>query len=225
MGWKATGQASVRQQRGKWVVRLDGIDTETGKQRPRQLGTYPSQRAATAAAKEAIADGRPGPTRSTAGWLVRRWAASRTDVGPKSRLQYEWAAQHVDAGLGSIRLDREDVARWLDGLATDSQYARRSIMIFVRSSVVNAWPPVATGGTSVWPEHTLPMRWPASSGSTIRSRSSSSLALSPEAVARGSGPQRHRVAVRGPTTSSRSWSTRLAEQSARRDLSAGTLGA
>ena len=40
MGWKATGQPTVRKQRDKWVVRVDGIDTETGKHRPRQLGTY-----------------------------------------------------------------------------------------------------------------------------------------------------------------------------------------
>ena len=38
MGWKATGEPVVRQQRGKWTVRVDGIDTETGHQRPRQLG-------------------------------------------------------------------------------------------------------------------------------------------------------------------------------------------
>ena len=40
MGWKATGQPTVRKQRDKWVVRVDGIDTETGNHRPRQLGTY-----------------------------------------------------------------------------------------------------------------------------------------------------------------------------------------
>ena len=133
MGWKATGQASVRQQRGKWVVRLDGIDTETGKHRPRQLGTYSSERSASAAAKQAIAEGQPGPARATVGWAVHRWVTSRTDVGPKSRLQYEWAAGHIDKGLGSIRLDRldrEDVARWLDGLASGGMYARRSIIIF-----------------------------------------------------------------------------------------------
>jgi hypothetical protein len=39
MGWKATGQPTVRKQRDKWVVRVDGIDTETGRHRPRQLGT------------------------------------------------------------------------------------------------------------------------------------------------------------------------------------------
>jgi hypothetical protein len=29
----------VRKQRDKWVVRVDGIDTVTGKHRPRQIGT------------------------------------------------------------------------------------------------------------------------------------------------------------------------------------------
>jgi integrase len=50
MAWKATGQPTVREQRDKWVVRVDGIDTATGKHRPRQLGTYASQRSALSAA-------------------------------------------------------------------------------------------------------------------------------------------------------------------------------
>ena len=40
LAWKPTGRPTVRQQRDKWVVRVDGIDTETGKHRPRQLGTF-----------------------------------------------------------------------------------------------------------------------------------------------------------------------------------------
>jgi hypothetical protein len=35
MGSKATGQPTVRKQRDKWVVRVDGIDIETGMHRPR----------------------------------------------------------------------------------------------------------------------------------------------------------------------------------------------
>ena len=58
MGWKATGAPTVRRQRDKWVVRVDGIDTATGKHRPRQLGTYPSQRAALTAARSGQADRR-----------------------------------------------------------------------------------------------------------------------------------------------------------------------
>ena len=43
---EATGHPTVRKQRNKWVVRVDGIDTETGKHRPRQLGMYASERSA-----------------------------------------------------------------------------------------------------------------------------------------------------------------------------------
>ena len=35
-------------QRDKWVVRVDGLDTVTGKHKPKQLGTYKSQRSALA---------------------------------------------------------------------------------------------------------------------------------------------------------------------------------
>src|SRR5215203_2016053 len=67
MGWKATGLPSTRQQRGRWVVRVDGIDTDTGKARPRQLGTYGSQRAARNAAAKAIEAGRQRTDRHTVG--------------------------------------------------------------------------------------------------------------------------------------------------------------
>jgi hypothetical protein len=39
MGWKATGQPTVRRRRDKWVVRLDGIGTESGLHRPGRTST------------------------------------------------------------------------------------------------------------------------------------------------------------------------------------------
>jgi integrase len=131
MGWKATGQPTVRKQRDKWAVRVDGIDTETGKHRPRQLGTYPSQRTALKAARSVSVQARVA-TRDTVGWLVRRYVGSRSDVTLKAREQYEWAIPHIEAGLGAIRLDRldrEDVARWLDDLASAGHLSWRSIQI------------------------------------------------------------------------------------------------
>jgi integrase len=131
MGWKAIGEATVRQQRRKWVVRLDGIDTETGKHRPRQLGTYQSRRTALAAARTAAAEGRL-VERGTVGWLVRRYVASRTDVAQKTRDQYEWAIPHIEAGLGAVRLDRldrDDDAGWLDAVARAGDLSRRSIQV------------------------------------------------------------------------------------------------
>ena len=133
MAWKPTGRPTVRQQRGKWVVRVDGIDTETGHHRPRQLGTFVSRRSAQKAATSFAADGAVGGDRDTVGHLVDAWVASRVDVSPKTRLQYEWAASHIRVGLGAIRVDRlerEDVARWLDELAAGGQLSRRSIQIF-----------------------------------------------------------------------------------------------
>jgi integrase len=132
MAWKPTGRPTVRQQRDKWVVRMDGIDTETGRNRPRQLGTYASRRSAQTAATSFAAAGEVGGDRDTVGRLVDQWVAGRLDVSNKTRLQYEWAAGHMRRGIGAIRvdrLDREDVARWLEGLATGGQFSRRSIQI------------------------------------------------------------------------------------------------
>jgi hypothetical protein len=50
MGWKQAWQPAVRQQRGRFVVRVDGVDTKTSSSRPRQLGTFASRRATHAAA-------------------------------------------------------------------------------------------------------------------------------------------------------------------------------
>ena len=131
MGWKATGQPTVRKQRDKWVVRVDGIDTATGKHRPRQLGTYQSQRSAQAAARSLRADDRT-TERGTVSWLVRRYVASRTDISEKAQEQYAWAIPHIEDGLGAIplaTLDREDVARWIEALAAGGKLSKRSVQI------------------------------------------------------------------------------------------------
>lgn len=66
------------------------------------------------------------------GHVVAQWAESRIDIGNKSRLQYHWAAGHINAGIGSVRidrLDRSDISRWLEGLAQARHMSRRSISI------------------------------------------------------------------------------------------------
>jgi integrase len=58
--------------------------------------------------------------------------ASRTDITVKAQQQYEWAIPHIEDGLGAIQLsllDRDDVARWIDGLAAEGKLGRRSIQI------------------------------------------------------------------------------------------------
>ena len=132
MSWKAVGKPTVRQQRGKWVVRVDGIDTATGSHLPRQLGTFPSQRAARTAASAFTADGVEQTERGNVAWIIDRWIASKADISAKARSQYEWAARHIKAGLGGVPLDqleRTDIAAWLDGLANGGEIARRSIQI------------------------------------------------------------------------------------------------
>ncbi|MBA2496256.1 MAG: hypothetical protein H0V33_04030 [Acidimicrobiia bacterium] len=60
-------------------MRIDGIDTATGRHRSSQLGTFRSQRAAVGAARTSLSDGHLAE-RGTPGWLVHRYVASRTDV-------------------------------------------------------------------------------------------------------------------------------------------------
>ncbi len=143
MSWKAIGQPTVRKQREKWVVRIDGIDTATGKHRPRQLGTYASQRSALAASRAQRAEAR-STERGTVSWLVRRYVASKSDITPKAREQYAWAIPHIEQGLGAIplaRLDRDDVADWITALASAGTLSRRSVQIcrnVLRASLADA---------------------------------------------------------------------------------------
>lgn len=132
MAWKQSGHPTVQKQRDKWVVRVDGIDTESGRRRPRQVGTYPSRRSAQAAASAFTAAGEVAAERETVGHLVDQWVAAKVDVSNKTRLQYEWAAGHIRTGIGGVRIDRlerADVARWFDQLATEGRFSRRSIQI------------------------------------------------------------------------------------------------
>ena len=57
VAWKQSGQPTIQQQRGKWVAHVEGIETETGKHRPRQIGTFSSKRAAQRAATTFAASG------------------------------------------------------------------------------------------------------------------------------------------------------------------------
>ncbi len=131
MAWKPTGQPTVRKQRDKWVVRVDGIDTASGNHRPRQMGTYASQRSALTAARSMKAEDR-STERGTVSWLVRRYVAGRTDITEKAQEQYAWAIPHIEDGLGAIplaTLDRDDVARWVEALAAGGRLSKRSVQI------------------------------------------------------------------------------------------------
>jgi len=113
-------------------VRVPGIDTETGRRQPRQLGTFRSRRAAQSAATSFAASGDTASDRGTVAHLLERWVAGKIDVSNKTRQQYQWAAGHIKTGLGGIRadhLERDDIARWLEALAAEGRLSRRSIQI------------------------------------------------------------------------------------------------
>ena len=80
------------------------MDSATGVHRPRQLGTYPSKRAAQRAATEAAVHERTVLERGTVSWLVDACMVTRTDVSAKTNEEYVWAAgtsRRVWAGYGS----------------------------------------------------------------------------------------------------------------------------
>lgn len=131
MVWKALGEPTVHRQRDRWTVRVDGMDTGTGKRRPRQLGTYATERAALTAARIAILE-EPTTERGTVSWLVRRYVSSRTDLAVSTREQYAWAIPHIEAGLGGVpldRLDRDDIRGWMSDMAAEGRLSRRSIQM------------------------------------------------------------------------------------------------
>jgi hypothetical protein len=132
---RATDGASAARQS------VDGIDTETGARRPKQIGTYPSKRAANAAASSAAASGETTTNKGTLSWLIDRWCASRTDIGVKSRMQYEWAGAHIKAGLGSLtldKLDRDDIRVGLKQRQRRASY-RNAVCRFVGWCYVPCW--------------------------------------------------------------------------------------
>ena len=80
MAWKPTGRPDGAPPARKWVVRVDGIDTETGKRRPRQLGTFASRRVGRAGGVVHGSQATSAASAARVGQLVDSWAASRVDV-------------------------------------------------------------------------------------------------------------------------------------------------
>jgi hypothetical protein len=104
-------------------------DRKTSTTTARHLHVSP--RSASAATSFA-ASGDTAADRGTVAHLVDRWVAGKIDVSNKTRGQYRWAAGHIRAGLGGIpadHLERDNIARWLEGLAAEGRLSRRSIQI------------------------------------------------------------------------------------------------
>jgi integrase len=114
--WVQVGEPEVHRQRGKWVVRQAGYDPATGRRRVRQLGTFPSKRAAQIR-QRAVLDGRAGTETETVGeYLEQSWLPGKEGRVETSTFdQYTWAVRrHITPLLGAVRL-RDLTAEVLDG--------------------------------------------------------------------------------------------------------------
>jgi hypothetical protein len=213
MAWKATGALAVRKKRGRWVVRIDGFDTETRRKRPRQLGTYEGRRAAQQAAAQLAESGPPAPDPPTVAWAVDEWLATRTHVGPKTLTMYKCGGRHVKAGIGSAplkMLERSDVGHWLNGLAAGGQLSRtryrcgpsgcqgldrsaqNSVVATCRSACLRTcW--TSSFGASIWgPAGATSLRRDRPIPSALPSRGGRVQGHPPRLVSGGCGPPRAR---------------------------------
>ncbi len=114
------GEPEVQRQRGKWVVRQSGYDAATGRRRVKQLGTFPTKRAA-AAHQKAVAEGRAGGEGETLReFLEKVWLPSKQGRVELATLdQYGWAVRrHIVPLLGAVRL-RDLTAEVVDGWLVD----------------------------------------------------------------------------------------------------------
>lgn len=74
-----TGVPTIQRQRNRWVVRVAGYDAATGCRRVRQLGTYPTKKAAVSH-QRAVMDGRAGSDDETlAAYLTEVWLPSKDE--------------------------------------------------------------------------------------------------------------------------------------------------
>src|SRR5947209_20540903 len=75
--WVQNGEPEVQRQRGKWVVRQSGYDPATGRRRVKQLGTFPTKRAAVAHQKAAAAGRVGSDTETLAEFVEKVWLPSK----------------------------------------------------------------------------------------------------------------------------------------------------
>ena len=135
MAWKASGEPTVRKQHDKWVVRVDGIDTETGRA-PAATTRHVLSRSEPRGRRR----GRPSPTaaRSSAApsaWLVRRYVDSRTDVSVEGAGAVRLGdPAHRVASLGAVQARLGSTVTTLRGVARRAwqrpeSFSRRSVQV------------------------------------------------------------------------------------------------
>ncbi len=106
MEWVAEGEPTIQKQRGKWAVRQTGYDPATGRPKVRQLGTFPTKKAAVAFSKT-VGVGQAGSDDETvAAFVGDVWLRSKEGRVERSTLdQYRWAVhRHIVPLIGGVRL-------------------------------------------------------------------------------------------------------------------------
>jgi hypothetical protein len=164
------GEPELHRQRGKWVVRVTGYDSATGRRRVRQLGTFDTKRAAVAHQKAAAAGRAGGSIDTLADFLESVWLPAKEGRVETSTFdQYRWAVtRHIVPLIGAVRLAdlrSEVVDAWLAQIsvapdggkprlgATSSRLVRKVLSMAMEEAV------------QVVLRHRCPRpRWPAEPG-------------------------------------------------------------
>jgi integrase len=123
--WVPSGDPAVHRQREKWVLRQGGYDAATGQRRVRQLGTFPTQRAARAAQRDGLRS--PKATAATlAEYLEQVWLPAKAGrIERSTGDQYAWAVRrHIVPLLGATRLSDlspEVLDHWITSLVAPDE--------------------------------------------------------------------------------------------------------
>ena len=134
------GEGSIYRDGGRWVaaISVEGPDGRT-RRRKRTARTQADAREALRALHEGARAGIAGSGRLTVAELVDDWLAHvlpARSPARKTTENYEWAASHIRAGVGSIRVDRlraENVDAMLRDLAEGG--LSRSSLVRVRGAL------------------------------------------------------------------------------------------
>ena len=93
-----------------------------------EVRSWRGRRPASRRSASSEIDGSCASTAST----PRRDGTDRDSSARTGPSGYAWAIPHIERGLGAVRLDRldrEDVARWLESIAAAGELSRRSIQV------------------------------------------------------------------------------------------------
>ena len=134
------GEGSIYRDGGRWVaaISIEGPDGRA-RRRKRSARTQADAREALRALHEEARAGIAGSGRLTVAELVDDWLAHvlpARSPAQKTTENYEWAASHIRAGVGSIRVDHlraENVDAMLRDLADRKVMGKAVVTVLLRT--------------------------------------------------------------------------------------------